>query len=873
MSLVIRRIALENFRKFRAPVVIEGLTDGLNVVIEPNETGKSTILEALRAAFFVRFNTRNQLAQSFAPHGDAVGPKVEVAFDVDGAPWSVTKHFLRSASVEVSGPQGRAQGEEAEARLNALLGSVRDTSRGGDVATYGALGLLWVAQTEALSVTAPGQIVRDSVTSTLEAEVGSIMGGAAYRRVRDRVEAQYALYWTPTGQKRGRQTDAHERLDAAETTAREAADRLATLERSFSEVEAARTRLKIIQREMADNTDAQTRSGLVASLDIARTAAQILTTRRAEQEAVNGKMKALEDLRQRHDDATQAWTKANDALAQAGEQRLATSDTLSAAKQKVVDARTALDFARTDRQAARTALAKGEEWIRHSRRNAAIQAARRRHADLLKLEEQHRTAQALSDMALAPKVLTSLEAHDRAVTEAQAVVSAGATRIALSGSADGITIDGEPMVLGVHTVDREVHIRIGAAELQITPPESAASAAEVLASALRKRKEALDDLGVVDLAAARVRNEIARDAAADLRALEARIEAATPADDALQLAAGSAALKLFATEFGMDEAHVEGELPDIAALTDAMERADSAAARAEGAQDSAIEALRRAEQEEAPLATAEARATSDVANAVSALEAIERRPEWTTLTEDLAKAREQAAEASVKVEEALRDASAHDVAAITRKIELVDARVRTAGETRTRLETDIARLEGTIESEGGLGLADRTAAACEEVQAARLALQRITDDAETLKVLRSTLDAARNETAAKFVGPVAVRAKRHIERLLPGCELTFSEDLGLESVIRAGMNESCGSLSRGTQEQLAVLTRIAFADMLLEQGKPVSLILDDPLVYSDDARLDTMIEILSEAATRMQVVLLTCRDRAFRHVVGNRITL
>ncbi|GFE93898.1 AAA family ATPase [Acetobacter persici] len=873
MSLVIRRISVENFRKFRTPVVIEGLTDGLNIVIEPNETGKSTLLDALRAAFFVRFNTRNQLAQSFAPHGDAVGPEVEVAFEVDGAPWSVTKHFLRSASVEVSGPQGRAQGEEAEARLNALLGSVRDTSRGGDVATYGALGLLWVAQAEALSVTAPGQIVRDTVTSTLEAEVGSIIGGAAYRRVRDRVEAQYELYWTPTGQKRGRQTDAHERLEAAEATAREAADRLATLERSFSDVEAARARLKIVQREMADNTDVQTRSSLVASLDIARVAAQILTTRRAEQEVVNGKVKALADVRQRHEDATQAQTKADAALTQAREQRLGVADTLSVAKQKVVDARTALDSARTDRQAARTALAEGEERIRQSCRGAAIQAARQRHANLLKLEEQRSAAKALADTAIAPKVLTLLEAHDRAVAEAQAVVNAGATRIALCGSADGITIDGQPMALGARTLDREVHIRFGAAELQITPPASAASAAEVLASALRKRKAALDDLGVVDLAASRASNEIARDAAADLRTLEARIESATPADAVLQLPAGSAALKLFVAELGTEEAVGVGELPDIAALTKAMETADSAAARAEGAQDSAIEALRRAEQQEAPLATAEARAASDVANAVSALEVIERRPEWPTLTEDLAKAREQAAEASVKVEDALRDASAHDVAAITRKIELIDARVRTAGETRTRLETDIARLEGTIESEGGLGLADRTAAAYEEVEAARIAFQRVTDEAQTLKALRSTLDAAHNETSAKFVGPVAARAKRHIERLLPGCELTFSEDLGLESVIRAGADESCASLSRGTQEQLAVLTRIAFADMLLEQGKPVSLILDDPLVYSDDARLDTMIEILSEAATRMQVVILTCRDRAFRHVAGNRIAL
>ena len=109
--------------------------------------------------------------------------------------------------------------------------------------------------------------------------------------------------------------------------------------------------------------------------------------------------------------------------------------------------------------------------------------------------------------------------------------------------------------------------------------------------------------------------------------------------------------------------------------------------------------------------------------------------------------------------------------------------------------------------------------------------------------------------------------------MLPDCELTFSEDLGLERVKRVGVAEDCASLSRGTQEQLAVLTRIAFADMLLEQGKPVSLIFDDPLVYSDDGRLDTMIEILSEVATRMQVILITSRDRAFRQVPVNRLLM
>src|SRR3546814_4727660 len=68
------------------------------------------------------------------------------------------------------------------------LGFVKDSSQRGDPATYGALGLLWVPQAQALEVTAPGSIVRSSIQATLEAEVGTIVGGAAYERVRKRID-------------------------------------------------------------------------------------------------------------------------------------------------------------------------------------------------------------------------------------------------------------------------------------------------------------------------------------------------------------------------------------------------------------------------------------------------------------------------------------------------------------------------------------------------------------------------------------------------------------------------------------------------------------------------------------------------------------
>jgi uncharacterized protein YhaN len=139
--------------------------------------------------------------------------------------------------------------------------------------------------------------------------------------------------------------------------------------------------------------------------------------------------------------------------------------------------------------------------------------------------------------------------------------------------------------------------------------------------------------------------------------------------------------------------------------------------------------------------------------------------------------------------------------------------------------------------------------------------------------LRDTLADAAAEASRTFLAPVTRRAAGYIGQLLPGCELSFDDELGLSHVSRAGIDESCGDLSRGTQEQLAILTRLAFADLLLEDGAPISLILDDPLVYSDDARLETMTDILKEASKRMQVILLTCRSKAFRHIDAHRITL
>ena len=54
----IRSLQLENFRKFVDPVSITGLVDGINVLAECNEFGKSTMLAAIRGVLFERYMSK-----------------------------------------------------------------------------------------------------------------------------------------------------------------------------------------------------------------------------------------------------------------------------------------------------------------------------------------------------------------------------------------------------------------------------------------------------------------------------------------------------------------------------------------------------------------------------------------------------------------------------------------------------------------------------------------------------------------------------------------------------------------------------------------------------------------------------------------------
>ena len=82
---------------------------------------------------------------------------------------------------------------------------------------------------------------------------------------------------------------------------------------------------------------------------------------------------------------------------------------------------------------------------------------------------------------------------------------------------------------------------------------------------------------------------------------------------------------------------------------------------------------------------------------------------------------------------------------------------------------------------------------------------------------------------------------------------------------RGPAEERFQQLSLGTREQLAVVVRLALARLLQDkEGQSPCLVLDDALVYADEARLEVMKTILQQAGRDQQILILTCRPRDYR---------
>ena len=194
--------------------------------------------------------------------------------------------------------------------------------------------------------------------------------------------------------------------------------------------------------------------------------------------------------------------------------------------------------------------------------------------------------------------------------------------------------------------------------------------------------------------------------------------------------------------------------------------------------------------------------------------------------------------------------------------------------SRVELSLEIVRLRERIEAHDGAGIDEAIERTQYELEQATLRRERFEREIEVLDLLADTLRDAESEARERYLAPVVSRVHPYLQMLFSNAEIGMDEDLNITGISRlAGYEESFDRLSMGTQEQIAVLVRLAFAEMLVDQGAPAAVILDDALVFSDDRRMRLMFDILSHAAQRVQIVVFTCREQLFEGLGAHQLHL
>ena len=182
----LQRLKVEQLRQFRAPFEIDGIEPGLNLFVGENEAGKSTLVRAIRAAFFERH--RSSTVEDLRPWGEAAAaPTIELDFTVGDTAFHLRKSFLQRKRCELKYGACTLDGEEAEQHLAELLGfgfSIKGASRPEH---WGIPGLLWIEQGQGHLIKTSVENAADHLRKALDASVGEVastQGDALIAKVR-----------------------------------------------------------------------------------------------------------------------------------------------------------------------------------------------------------------------------------------------------------------------------------------------------------------------------------------------------------------------------------------------------------------------------------------------------------------------------------------------------------------------------------------------------------------------------------------------------------------------------------------------------------------------------------------------------------------
>ena len=898
------RLLLVTVKNFRMHEDLTVEFDRIRTLVAgPNESGKSTLLEAIKRVLFHPHRSKTGL-EEIKPKAGGGPPEVTLRFERCGRTFTIRKVFKKAQATaelidETTGE--RFSGDEAEAQLRSLL-----ALRGGTLsqAVYG-WSHLWALQGEATDNPTGKDSLTPAEANRLNARLQSLTGttltesnvdSVTYQRITD----EYKDSYTSKGVKAGSPlAAAAAELIAAQAAAATAANDLAELETAADTV---------IREEDAIRSLRQTSA--IAQQHLATTLASLTTIEQLEEtlRREKGELETAEEAYQQLHKGDREIADVSESL-KALRQGFASQNeeiaNLRSHEQRMQNEVTSAPNVTSRAFAAREAAATTRDLLSTLARLFDLETQR------VDLETKQAAIERVSHKLTAiekslrelPEVdrstISELEDLDRQRQMGIAKLEAIATRLEVTCADVAVLIEGEQLTDGTsRTLADAADLRIGeGTTIRIIPGggQSLAALRVEIADLESRLSRRLKELGVASISAAREDHE---------SRLAADVESSRLQEKILDLGGKHVATRLTAVKADIEkvEAEITRKTPagfvrptDTTALEAAIQTAEEGQRQAErsveqanAAYDAAVAAANAARVNRE---TAEQKAVEQ-ATAVRNLEikkaALERAYGISREVElrRLAGLVQVAADAQQKTTRAIAALSPDLTRSDKQRFEMArDQHERQIKDAELRL----AGAKAIVGKTGSVDLHGVKAAADARLAIATRRHAEVLRRAEAVRRLRDLFDTRRQHVAELVATPLRMKVAEYLEALYgPGCRFSITKtgdgftDLQVARPSLGGLDFEFENLSGGTREQVAAACRLAMAELLageaIEGGSGgdacLPVVFDDAFVNSDPDRLTAVHRVLELGARRgLQIIVLSCDPHEYAFFPAKRVDM
>ena len=859
-----------------------------NLIGGPNETGKSTLAEAIHRALFMRYKAGGDLQKSMVSDMHAGHPEVKLTFEAAGDTWTIEKLFAGStkSTARLTSLGGISlQGDPAEEKLAEITSNPDGmANRENDLATRWAH--LWVWQgTAGADASTHAANHRDELIQRLQANgLATVMQSEADEKTREKMRAMHESIFTKNGLKTGSRLDlAIKALAEAQSKLEYATEQKARLEKAIAEQESAVSELASSEAALPALREQCTASKTsLAKARELRTQLEKQTLIHSQATAtLLDKTNADQQIRSLHSEAAVA----RKALVPAEQKLTVLAEQSTAAAANADEARIAAGAVADDLRLARQHHDLANACSNRFEKASVHDAVDAKAKDIAAIE-QSLTAdrESLSRLpAISPEQLESLRTLESQHAQAQSALEAIATGLELIASPQAVLLDNQPLEVAtprIITETSEVSLPDGT-RLRIQPGggTSLAKSRRKVDDLEKEIATLLDQLAITD-------SKQAAEIVAQRQSLEQKIS--TTLSRLKDLGARNLPEALSNVKSALTAATAEIERR-LAALpsAQALELPQSLAA-AQDWQTQARESLEAAEQREQNLranveATHKAHQVKLAAYQTAQKTLETRHREIADMEAPIRTLEKSNGDAPARAESIA--SATREEAAIKSLLEAVTAAL--ADLNPERLEQEVVRLERVINNDlekqqsarERLAVAKTTLASdgTSDPQADLLQAKarhaaasdehaREKRHATAIDLLHQLFTKSQESITRSITQPIADRVCGYLECIYGrGVRVDVDwSDSGTSNTIRItrpGTPQfAFGTLSGGAREQVAAAVRLATAEILATAHNGcLPILFDDSFAYSDKDRIQSLQSMLEFAANRgLQVLVLSC---------------